>query len=123
MEWAFWFADEEVSCLILRVVIMLKPILHTLMVKLGDEDAIHEPFQLATQSLRVISDTYNDILASAGVNNNVIVIARLLTRVHRSAVVCSHPAGKEGVGGRHCGEDSRSTSYQDLHCLKLRKPR
>ena len=65
MEWAFWFADEEVSCLILRVVIMLKPILHTLMVKCGDEDAIHEPFQLATLSLRVISDTYNDILASA----------------------------------------------------------
>jgi len=46
---------------------MLKPILHTLMVKLGDDDAVHEPFQFATQSLRVISDTYNEILASAGV--------------------------------------------------------
>ena len=43
---------------------MLKPILHTLMVKLGDEDAIHEPFQFATQSLRVNSDKYNEILAS-----------------------------------------------------------
>jgi hypothetical protein len=67
LEWALWFADEEASCLILRVVIMLKPILHTLMAKCGDEDTINEPFQLATQSLRVISDTYNDILASAGV--------------------------------------------------------
>jgi hypothetical protein len=66
MEWAFWFADEEVSCLILRVVIMLKPILHTLMVVLEEEEAVHEPFQLATHSLRVISDTYNNILASAG---------------------------------------------------------
>lgn len=37
------------------------------MVKLGDDDAVHEPFQFATQSLRVISDTYNEILASAGV--------------------------------------------------------
>jgi hypothetical protein len=46
---------------------MLKPILHTLMVKMGDEDAIHEPFQFATHPLRVISDTYNEILASAGV--------------------------------------------------------
>ena len=46
---------------------MLKPILHTLMVKLGDEDAIHEPFQFATQPLRVNSDKYNEILASAGV--------------------------------------------------------
>ena len=37
------------------------------MVKLGDEDAIHEPFQFATQPLRVNSDKYNEILASAGV--------------------------------------------------------
>ena len=66
MEWAYWFADETVTCLILRLVIFLKPVLHTLMDKLGDDDAKLVPYQLATQSVRVINDTYNDILASAG---------------------------------------------------------
>jgi hypothetical protein len=36
------------------------------MTKIGDEDAIQVPYQLATQSVRVINDTYNSILASVG---------------------------------------------------------
>lgn len=66
VEWAYWFADQDITCLLLRLVIFLKPILHTLSTKCGDEDAVHVPFQIATQSVRVVNDAYNSILAAAG---------------------------------------------------------
>ena len=145
IEWAYWFADEEVSCLILRIVIflkvylcitphtahltsnlttMLKPILHTLMAKMGDEDAINEPFQFATHSLRVISDTYNQILASAGVAQRRPFLCLLYTdtRAHRSALVCAHSAGKESVGGCLRRQNSEYSSSADVHRVLLRKP-
>jgi hypothetical protein len=65
----------------MRLIVFCKPILHTLSAKCGDEDAIHVPFQLATQPVRVINDTYNDILASAGewLDNSIYSTCHLLS--------------------------------------------
>jgi hypothetical protein len=46
--------------------IFLKPILLTLATKLGEKHANQIPYLLATQSARVINDTYNSLLLNAG---------------------------------------------------------
>ena len=66
LQLAFWFADEDISCLLLRMAIFLKPILLTLATTLGEKHASQIPYLLATQSARVINDTYNSLLFNAG---------------------------------------------------------
>ena len=66
VELAFWAGDAETSCLILRTLVFLKPILHQLAVKLKADDADQIPFTMVTQSKRVVNDAYNEALASVG---------------------------------------------------------
>lgn len=65
MEVGYWLGDTLVTCHILRIVIMLKPILHTLATNLNDPDATMIPYVFATESIRQIGDTYNWLLKSA----------------------------------------------------------
>jgi hypothetical protein len=65
MEVGYWLGDTVVTCHILRIVIMLKPILHTLATNLNDPDATMIPYVFATESIRQIGDTYNWLLKSA----------------------------------------------------------
>ncbi len=64
VELAFWAGDAETSCLILRSVIFLKPILHQLAMKLQADDAHEIPFKMVMQSKRVVNDAYNQALES-----------------------------------------------------------
>ena len=66
VELAFWAGDAETSCLILRTLVFLKPLLHQLAVKLKADDADQIPFTMVTQSKRVVNDAYNEALASVG---------------------------------------------------------
>ena len=64
VELAFWAGDAETSCLILRSVIFLKPILNQLAMKLQADDAHEIPFKMVMQSKRVVNDAYNQALES-----------------------------------------------------------
>ena len=65
VELAYWTADPTVSCHICRVVIFLKPILHTMATRIEDPDALMIPYLMATASIRQVNDSYNMLLANA----------------------------------------------------------
>ena len=66
LELNYWISNAKASLLLFRIAIFLKPILHTLAVTLLEPKPTQLLICFTSQTVRVINDTYNALLARAG---------------------------------------------------------
>ena len=66
LELNYWISNAKASLLLFRIAIFLKPILHTLAVTLLEPKPTQLLICFTSHTVRVINDTYNALLARAG---------------------------------------------------------
>jgi len=106
LELAFWFGDAEVSAVILRSIIFLKPIESQLAIALNDTRSYS--YLMVTNSVRQVADQYNRRLEAAGLPSCTFI--RQVKEYWFKATVQRMPASNAKPDVASLGHHSANTS-------------